>query len=304
MQETITRPDASVRADAGVRRTETGPQSGFRMELLGLVKFPAGHVGRLHSHPHFELVFIGSGQGRFESAGQALAFLPGSLFLVRPGDLHRFTASSRTPLEMLYLGFSFDALPGIRPLAASRPLPEGPITEWIRDEIRELLPALRNCGEGEPLRAFGVRFLPLLGRVAGLLLQDGLPGGTAAPGPREKLVEKVRQMLLSDLAGPITVPSMARRFHLSPAYFGEVFKRQSGMSLKEYHRNLRLQRASDLLRRTDRTVSAIAADVGMDDIAYFSRSFKRRFGVSPRKARAAPADIPSAEDLLDARVPG
>lgn len=287
MQETATR------AEAGVTRTETGPDGGLRIELLGLVRFPSGHAGRLHAHTHFELVYVASGQGRFECAGRVQAFPSGTLLLIRPGDAHRFSASAGAPLEMLYLGFSFDAAPGFRAPDSSRPLPDGPVTEWMREEIRGHLPALRACGEGESLRAYGVRFLPLLGRVAGLLHEARPLSGAGVPDLRAQMVQKVRAILLADLAGAITVPSMARRFHLSPAYFGELFKRLAGMSLKEYHRNLRLQRALELLKQTDRSVSAIAADVGMDDIAYFSRSFKRRFGVSPRKARASPTDAAS-----------
>lgn len=280
--------DIATRVHHGVKRIEAGPDGGIRMELTGLVRFPPGYEGAKHNHAFWELVFICSGKGHLDCDGSVRACNSDALILLGPNQEHHFKAGLSWPLEMLYLGFTFDIPEGFRPPLSPVFLTEGPGTEWIRTELRDLLPAVRKCERSDALKAAGVRFLPAVSRVAGLLQAGDLSGEPVIIGPYDTLVRKVKEYLHANIAGNVTVPEMARRFHLSSPYFGEVFKRQTGMSMKEYHRNLRLLRALDLLRKTDRPVSAIASEVGMDDIAYFSRSFKRRFGISPRQARKPP----------------
>jgi AraC-like DNA-binding protein len=63
-----------------------------------------------------------------------------------------------------------------------------------------------------------------------------------------------------------------------------------GTTFTEFVRQARLDRAHRMLvdpRMADRSISAIAFDVGFGDLSYFNREFRRRFGQTPSDVRAA-----------------
>ena len=64
---------------------------------------------------------------------------------------------------------------------------------------------------------------------------------------------------------------------------------ETGLTLTEYITKYRLERAQSLMRDTAVPLTQIAEQTGYSDVSYFSRSFKKYFGVSPRAARIAKA---------------
>lgn len=280
--------DIADRAPTDVRRIEAGPDGGIRLDLLGMVRYPIGFLGGGHSHDFWELIFVTSGKGRLEGGHSPRPCMPDDLILVAPGQSHQFRAAMAWPLEMLYLGFSVELPAGLRLPASPVFLSKGPVSDDLRKELRELLPLVRQCGDAEELRRAMVRFLPSAARAAMLLHMQDSSGQDPMTGSHDKLVRAVKTFVGVDLALSVSMAQLARRFHLSPPYLGEIFKRGSGMSVKEYQRNLRLTRSLDLIRGTGRPITHIAAEVGMGEAAYFSRAFKRRFGITPRQARRNP----------------
>lgn len=94
------------------------------------------------------------------------------------------------------------------------------------------------------------------------------------------------------------MPTLARAAHLSPAHFSREFRRAFGESPHQYLLTRRLERAAELLRNTDRTVSDICLLVGLRSVGSFTTSFGQTYGVSPSAYRAAHAPA-----LTRARVP-
>ncbi|GDY49715.1 hypothetical protein SVIO_003380 [Streptomyces violaceusniger] len=87
--------------------------------------------------------------------------------------------------------------------------------------------------------------------------------------------------LHADLAHPWTVEALARRAGMSRAAFASAFKRKTGRSPIDYVTYWRMYRAKALLRDTSLSLTKIAADVGYDTDATFSRAFRRHEGVAP-----------------------
>ena len=65
----------------------------------------------------------------------------------------------------------------------------------------------------------------------------------------------------------------------------KYFKNTMGTSFIEYLNEYRLTMASRLLVSSDSSILAIASEVGFDNLSYFNRSFKKRFGQTPREYR-------------------
>ena len=80
---------------------------------------------------------------------------------------------------------------------------------------------------------------------------------------------------------------MAHAAGLSRAHFSREFRRTFGESPHAYLLTRRLERASALLRNTDRSVADLCLSVGLRSVGSFTTSFKRMFGASPTAYRAA-----------------
>ena len=94
----------------------------------------------------------------------------------------------------------------------------------------------------------------------------------------------------SDLQHAWTVEELARRVNMSRTGFAVKFAQKAGISPLDYVRKWRMQKAGDFLRQGIDNLEEIAARVGYESGAAFSKAFKREMGVPPgtyRKAAAA-----------------
>ncbi|BBI31609.1 AraC family transcriptional regulator [Cohnella abietis] len=80
---------------------------------------------------------------------------------------------------------------------------------------------------------------------------------------------------------------LARKVSLSRSYFSVLFKKYVGCSPVQYITRVRLDKAMQLLRGSNKSVSVVALEVGYHDPLYFSRVFAREVGVTPRAYREA-----------------
>ncbi len=81
----------------------------------------------------------------------------------------------------------------------------------------------------------------------------------------------------------ITLHSLAETFHYNPSYLSSMIKKNTGRNLSDIIIDLRMSKASDLLKNTHLKVTEIAALVGYDSVDHFSRLFKRTYKMSPGK---------------------
>lgn len=81
---------------------------------------------------------------------------------------------------------------------------------------------------------------------------------------------------------------MAHMVSLSPGYFSNLFRVETGMSFSDYLIQIRIDNAKRLLRRFDLSVEEVSKECGFNSLAHFSRTFKDRCGVPPLKFRKTP----------------
>jgi len=80
---------------------------------------------------------------------------------------------------------------------------------------------------------------------------------------------------------------LARKVSLSGSYFSILFKKYVGCSPIQYITRVRLDKAMQLLRGSNKSIAVVALEVGYRDPLYFSRVFTREIGVTPRAYREA-----------------
>jgi AraC-like DNA-binding protein len=105
-------------------------------------------------------------------------------------------------------------------------------------------------------------------------------------------LRRAKDLVDRSYAGPLDVVALARHAHLSPAHFSRRFKAAYGESPHQYVLTRRVERAQELLRNTDTSVTDICLDVGFQSLGSFSSAFTRVTGMSPTAYRATVGGYP------------
>ena len=84
---------------------------------------------------------------------------------------------------------------------------------------------------------------------------------------------------------PITTRELADMAHLSESYFCQIFKEVTGKTAMEYLNSIRIDKAEKMLKKTEMTITEIAFCCGFEDANYFSRTYKKIKGTTPRSTR-------------------
>jgi AraC-like DNA-binding protein len=110
----------------------------------------------------------------------------------------------------------------------------------------------------------------------------------AHKGVLEKFEDLLNEYFLSDKPQNIGLPAVAyfaEALHLSANYFGDLIKKETGHSAKEYIQNKTIELAKEKIAAADKTVNEIAYELGFKYPQHFTRLFKQRVGKSPLEYR-------------------
>ena len=88
----------------------------------------------------------------------------------------------------------------------------------------------------------------------------------------------------------ISLNELSHRYNYSSSRFSSLFKQKTGYAPIDYFIQMKMQKASQHLGITDKSVKDIALSMGFDDPYYFSKRFTKVMGVSPSKYRAVTKD--------------
>lgn len=97
------------------------------------------------------------------------------------------------------------------------------------------------------------------------------------------VMRPVMEYVEARLASKIHMEEVSRRAGMSYSYFSKYFKKAMGASFTEYINLRRIRNAERLLVTSDRSVAAIAASVGIENMAHFYELFKRFNGCTPKE---------------------
>lgn len=99
------------------------------------------------------------------------------------------------------------------------------------------------------------------------------------------LIQQINDYVHRHYAEDITRSEIGAEFFLVPEYLARMYKKKTGISLKDYINDYRIQQAKLLLSQSDKQVGEVAADVGFSNLSYFSTLFKKSTGMTPVEYR-------------------
>lgn len=100
-----------------------------------------------------------------------------------------------------------------------------------------------------------------------------------------KKIKTILSYIANNFQENIAIEDIANYCFYSKSYFMKFFKETMGVSFIQYLNDYRLEIAAELLTTTTDNILDIAFATGFNNISYFNRCFKKKYGVSPRKYR-------------------
>ncbi|MFB9279516.1 response regulator [Cohnella cellulosilytica] len=101
----------------------------------------------------------------------------------------------------------------------------------------------------------------------------------------DQAVEVALQYIQGHYHTDLSLEKVASIVYLNPIYFSQLFKQKTGHGFKEYITQLRLERAMELLRKSELKIVDISERVGYPDMRHFSQIFRKKTGLTPSEYR-------------------
>ena len=283
-------------------------QKGWEMRVHGTPLFPVGcyhndlpkDLVPWHWHEELEAVRVTEGQVTVSAEGGSWTMEPGEGFFVNSGVLHEAHQVREEPVRLHSMVFHPRLVGGsvesvfwqgyLQPLMAdpaSRFVRFSEAVPWQKEALEAIESAWQACAQEPPGFEFTVR--EGASRLVFLLSRHR---SAAKERPSEKALrdgERIKTMLRhieEHFGEELTVAEIARSAAVSESECLRCFRRMIGTAPIQYVKQLRVQRAAELLEATNEKISDIGAACGFQEMGYFSKTFRALKGRTPSQYRA------------------
>lgn len=253
----------------------------------------------MHTHDFCEMVYVFSGTGKHITEQGVYDIGPGDLFVIPPHRGHSY--ADREHMALVNIMFDLKRLPFPAEHLMSDSyfqaffLPNESISDDFRiqnklelagdDQVK--IEALIRKMLGEYNQAKKARSVILIALLAELFV-DIVRFCSAERYASSKdlfLLQNILQYMADNCAKQLTIPALAKKFGLSQKNLERLFLQSVKMSPVSYLIDLRLQIAAEKMRTVKSNISEIAFQCGFSDSNYFTKLFRRKYGMSPRSFR-------------------
>lgn len=226
--------------------------------------------------------FVKKGKGTVQISGRTYEVKAGEAFLLPAHVPHFYQSDAREPWTYTWISFL-----GLRAAAYFQMLQNASAnhvvlrlhniwmyTDKIENFVRqESISNLAGYFRGSAL---------LAGILAQLFEELDISENPETAG---RSVEEVKFFIDMNIGGTLKVKEIADVFGYHPNYLIRLFTETYGISPKQYIIDMKLQKARLLIEESSDSISLIAASLGFQDLATFSRAYKQHFGFSPTWSR-------------------
>jgi len=272
----------------------------FPLDVRSFV-FQKSRNARLTRHDYFELLYVYSGEARYQVHDRHFVAKRNDLIVINGASYHRLNKVIHGPFKIVVLYFlptvlrtgeaSGEDIEYLMPfllqdeqfpnLISSKAGLQGELLDLIA-KIQALLPA---TSERARLAARTYLQMILVTLINHYKKDADLD---EAFDRREKAVQRMRPLFKfveSHYSEPITLALATSIVGMSKAHFMRSFKKVTGQSFDTYLNHFRIHKAQALLATSDKPIFSVSREVGFCDQSYFGLVFRRLVHVTPREYR-------------------
>lgn len=253
----------------------------------------------MHWHDELEIVYVKGGRVEFNIDLDTYVAEENDIVLVPPCVLHSFKQYMGKNADMLTMMFNMNMLSNSMADACSikyfTPLYEGRLSvpyiiganhssyEKIRRIFLSIVDSYNKKNEFYELAIkaglYELLYLLFSECFEKIDYEETLKSNTT------KNIKIVLDYISENYMNPITVEDLAKSANLSKHYFMRFFKKYMGTTCIEYINDYRLNIATNMLVTTNAQITEIATSIGITNLSYFNRIFKKKYNITPKEYR-------------------
>ncbi|NMH26859.1 helix-turn-helix domain-containing protein [Flavobacterium silvaticum] len=246
-----------------------------------------------HTHTYYELIYIRKGNGIHRLNDNLIPYVAGDLFAISPDDRHYFDIHEST--RFVYIKFTDSYFSSKKNLATDEMLIHSP-EEFMREKrLKENALRLDEPCAGilkntvDNIVAYNCRkdvstspivfyqILSIFGLIREAIGSEEKRDTTRCDN--NQLIGYIHQHIYDPHR--IQVKQIASEFHIAETYFGAYFRRNFGMSYREYVNNLRTKLLEKRIAGGNLSLQQIADEFGFADNSHLSNYFRKRKQLKP-----------------------
>ncbi len=248
----------------------------------------------LHWHDEMEIIHVAEGSMVVSIQNEEIILYEGDLAFVQPQLVHSIRQHDDNKARYFNILFRFSLLETnerdlcyekyFLPIYSSRQI----IPKYLsRDDDlnKKITPYVRQLTDMRRLSEDGIELLIkscLLGIMHYIFTE--IKPKNAQENYIENLYSRLKrsiELVENRYDDNLTVEEAASVCNFSPSHFSKMFRQLTGTSFTQYLKNYRLEIASKKLKEKSMTVSRVAMECGFNNLSYFTRAFRQKYGVAP-----------------------
>lgn len=266
-------------------------QNGIRVYQFADVHCKAtDETNALHEQWCNEMTFVYSGEGEIIHNGLRIPIKRGQIHLCFKGDLHQIIPSKTSPLRFYCIGFSIDKDNPVSALFAEASKTIDATHSAVLSDCSELLPAFQTAlgalyekQQDEISQAVALNALNYIISSACNRLLERQSGDTSDITTKDSLLFYIISYLKNNVYKIDALQQLSVDTGYSYSYISHMFSQNMGQSLKGFFAALRMNAATELLRK--KNVTEVAEILGYSSIHAFTRAYKQLCGETPATAK-------------------
>ena len=248
-------------------------ESDISLELLGVFKIKReGHFSKISHERNYDILSVRlSGKCNFQTKERCFSSKKGDILYLPKSLEYSQETSGESIIAIHFINYSFKKNNKEELITLNN-------SEYVESIVRQMYDIWKEKKQGHKYKCTALLY-ELLYFVNCQQYNNTIELITH----NNKIKTAIDYIHSNFRSGNIDVSFLAKMSGLSEAYFRKLFKQIHNLSPNQYIIELRLEYASHLLSSQLYTVSEAAYKSGFNDIKYFSKLFKKRYGVTPKR---------------------
>lgn len=246
----------------------------LKMNVINLYQCDSGFETSRRVFDYHYMLYVHRGKGRYIIGNKTCPAIMGDLFYVPPGIGNTILADEKDPfllsgIEFVSLDQSSENKSALAGLNHKTNILKN---SFMRDTIQQMVK------EYQIGRMYSSQICSsLLGALVMKLLQSQITGEMEP----DQIKGQILDYIVEHMQEGVTHQELSAAFACHKSTINRILTAATGMSLKNYLIDLRLKKAGELLKYSNKSMSEIAELCGYQSSIFFSRQFKQKMGVTP-----------------------
>jgi len=260
------------------------PQIGFSHHFY-TDEYSFAYTGRKKS---FEIVYVKSGGIIAELFDKKLLAPEGSVFVLFRHLPFKLSAIDNTPQSHCTVQVEFDYSFTLVENIEEKPDCDGillpfitlpcPETEIIKKTLYSIVSDM-GISRSENALSCAIKFLDIMRILDNLARSNNI----SKVSPGLNITYKTKKYIAKNINKRISLSDISENLALTPSYINHVFKESVGIPIKQYVNNEKVKKISDLIKNRGLSFKTACSNVGIEDLSYGYRLFKKHMGVTPNE---------------------